>query len=158
VPEDEPVRDAAGGHLAEARVDPDPRPIGVRERGQATHPRLDPAVDPLEEDAQRQRSVALDHADPQRVLGSPPEGHRRFPVAVHHPLELTEPERQHLDHVGEHLARSPRRLGFRAERRRQLPWLPGGDAWPQPCVGVASGLQPIQILGHGRQCGTTGVR
>ena len=100
--------DAADRHLAEASGG---RPTLARSSASSVGQPLAQSRRPPSMRANRtrsgQRSVALDQRDPDRVVGDPPERHGLRPVAVDDPLQLAEPERQHLGDVGEHLARAP---------------------------------------------------
>jgi hypothetical protein len=114
---------------------------------QPFQPRAQAGVDAREQHPYRQRSVALDQPDARRVLGHATERHRRLAVAVHDPLQLTQPEGEHLGHMGEDLARTPRRLGFRAEVLGQRPRFAGGDTVSQRRVRAAGIGESIQVGG-----------
>ena len=163
VPDDEPLRDGPDGHLAQARVLADPGCVRLGEGRQSFHPPMQPSVDPREQHPQRQRSVAGDQPDARGVIRDPAEWHRSPALAVHDPLQLAEPEGEHLGDMGKDLARTPRRLGFRAEVFGQRPRLTGGDTRSQGRVRGAGIGESIQVGGqiggrHGRQCRTWGVR
>jgi hypothetical protein len=164
VADDEPLREGRHGQLAEPRVEPHLRPVRLGELWQPRLPCRQASVEAGEQDAQRERPLALDHPDPDRVLGRAPERDRGGAVPIEDALELAEPEGEHLDDVGEDLARAPRRLGLGPECGRQRPWLAGRDARRQALVGVASRGDPSgseaggSVDGHGGQCGTPGVR
>ena len=163
VAQDEPFRDVPDRHLAEPRVHTDLGPVGVGQCREPVEPRTKPIVDAGEQHAQRQGSITGDQADPGRVVRHPAEGHGRAAIALEDPLQLTEPEREHLRHVGEDLARSPRCLGLRAEGRGQWPRFSGGHTSSQGRVGAAGIGKAVQLgagLGHrhGRKCRMPGVR
>ena len=86
-------------------------------------PAVDAGVDPVEQLAERQRPVALEDAEPQRVVRGPPE---RDPVPGPVPASTRrsnspEPVREHLGRMGQHLAGTPRGLGLGAEVLGEAP-------------------------------------
>ena len=137
--------------------------VRLGEGRQSFQPRAQAGVDAREQHPQRQRTVAGDQPDARGVIRDPTERHRRPTFAVHDPLQLAQPEGEHLGHVGEDLARAPRRLGLRAEVLGQRPRLTGGDTVGQRRVRTAGIGESVQVGGqiggrHGRQCRTRGVR
>ena len=80
--------------------------------GQGSPAPIEPAqriLDPVVQHAWRERPVAPDEPDPDRVCRDPAERHR-VGRAVQHALDLALPVLRHLGEVGEDLARPPARL------------------------------------------------
>ncbi len=158
--ESEPFEDHRGWHLAEPGVQTDRSSFGLAERAETPRPVAQARVHPVEQHPQRQRPIALDAAEPQRIVRHAPEGGRSW-RAVDHSLELAQPERQHLGDMGEDLARPPRGLRACPEVGREVPWFAGSDPRSEGSVrspGVGESVQIGRDGRHGRQCRMRGVR
>ena len=76
VTDDEPLDEAFDGHLAEARVEPSPSPLGRFELGQANSHGGKTLIDPVEQLARGQAPVPPDPIDPLGVRRDPAERDR----------------------------------------------------------------------------------
>jgi hypothetical protein len=76
VSDDEPLDEALDRHLAEARVETSPSPLGGLELGKANPHGGKTGIDPIEQLARGQVPVAPDPIDPLRVRCDPAERDR----------------------------------------------------------------------------------
>ena len=98
----------------------------VRQRFEAPGDPIGARFDAIHELADRKGPIAADHSDPERVALYPAE-RNLLParsgalVRIEEALDLTEPVRQHLADVGQHLGRAPARFGARPVDIREGP-------------------------------------
>ena len=111
-----------------------------------------PAVrrDASEQLAQRQRPVAADGADPDDIGGDAPEGDRRGRWALENPLDLPEPEREHLLDVGEDLGWGPMRLILSPVVLGQLPRTCVHDPGAERQQTADRGVEAVGLFGRCR--------
>ena len=123
----------------------------LRRAGATGRQRPERHVDPIEQLACRQRSVAPDPADPAGFLATRPNGSDSVGGAARIALDLAEPVRQHLRDVGEDLLRTPVGLRLRAVSLAERPRLATsrphreGRPWLRAAVPAALASSSITV-------------
>src|ERR1700730_3039640 len=167
VTHDEPIQHREDRHLAPRGMKSAPGELVRGQCSDAPVVALGAGLDPLEQLAQREAAVALDHAQPQRILRGSSE-RSGLGRSVEDPLHLAEPEREELGEVGQGLARPPGGLRLGPEPLGQGPWFAGLDRRAETadrprrrlqsirrgprivarCFARALGGRRIEVVGH----------